>query len=81
VALARRFEDLRAWQSARDLTSAVYALARNGEFARDFALSDQIRRAAISTMNNIAEGFDSASRAEFARFLRYAARSASEVQS
>jgi four helix bundle protein len=79
--LARRFEDLRAWQAARDLTSAVYMLARHGQFARDFALSDQIRRAAISTMNNIAEGFDSASRAEFGRFLRYAARSASEVQS
>ena len=81
MALARRFEDLRAWQAARDLTSGVYALARRREFARDFALTDQIRRAAISTMNNIAEGFDSGSRVEFERFLRYASRSASEVQS
>jgi len=79
--LARRFEDLRAWQAARDLTEDVYRLVRRSEFARDFALNDQIRRAVISTMNNIAEGFDSASGAEFCRFLRYASRSASEVQS
>jgi four helix bundle protein len=81
VALAERFEDLRAWQAARSLTLAVYALARSERFRRDFALSDQIRRAAVSTMNNVAEGFDSASRVEFSRFLRYASRSASEVQS
>jgi four helix bundle protein len=81
VALASRFEDLRAWQAARRLTGQVYALLRRPECGHDFALADQIRRAAISTMNNLAEGFDSASRAEFARFLRYASRSASEVQS
>lgn len=81
VALASRFEDLRGWQAARRLTGDVYALSRDHHFARDFALRDQIRRAAISTMNNIAEGFDSASRTEFCRFLRYASRSASEVQS
>jgi four helix bundle protein len=81
VALAERFEDLRAWQAARALTIEVYSLARTEGFGRDFGLVDQIRRAAVSTMNNIAEGFDSASRVEFARFLRYASRSASEVQS
>jgi four helix bundle protein len=81
VALASRFEDLRAWQAARVLTAHVYALLRRGELARDYALNDQLRRAAISTMNNIAEGFDSASHTEFRRFLRYASRSASEVQS
>jgi four helix bundle protein len=81
VAVASRFEDLRAWQAARGLTIKVCALLRRREFSRDFALGDQIRRAAVSTMNNIAEGFDSASPTEFARFLRYASRSASEVQS
>jgi len=81
VALASRFEDLRAWQAARRLTGQVYALLGRPECGHDFALSDQVRRAAISTMKNIAEGFDSASRTEFARFLRYSSRSASEVQS
>ena len=81
MALASRFEDLRVWQLARQLTREVYQVVRGRRFQRDFALSDQIRRAAVSTMNNIAEGFDSASRVEFARFLLYASRSASEVQS
>ena len=81
MALAERFEELRAWQAARALTLDVYALARGDQFRHDFGLGDQIRRAAVSTMNNIAEGFDSASRVEFVRFLRYASRSASEVQS
>jgi four helix bundle protein len=79
--VASRFEDLRAWQAGRQLTTAVYRIIRCQPFARDFALSDQIRRASLSTMNNIAEGFDSGSALEFARFLRYASRSASEVQS
>jgi four helix bundle protein len=81
VTLAVRFEDLRAWQAARALTLHVYALVRRRGFATDFAVGDQIRRAAVSTMNNIAEGFDSASPVEFSRFLRYASRSASDVQS
>jgi four helix bundle protein len=66
---------------ARKLTAQVYAVVEGTALGRDFALGDQLRRAAISTMNNIAEGFDSASQIEFRRFLRYAARSASEVQS
>ena len=81
MTLASRFEDLRVWQVARQLTREVYGLVRVDPFRRDFALSDQIRRAAVSTMNNIAEGFDSGSRVEFTRFLRYASHSASEVQS
>jgi four helix bundle protein len=81
MALARRFEDLAVWIEARALTNEVYALASDDPFKRDWGLGDQIRRAAISTMNNVAEGFDSGSRVEFSRFLRYAARSASEVQS
>jgi four helix bundle protein len=81
MALVRRFEDLAAWRAARDLTREVYRAAAHGSFGRDWGLADQIRRAAVSTMNNTAEGFDSGSRTELARFLRYAARSASEVQS
>jgi four helix bundle protein len=76
-----RFEDLLAWQEARKLTQAVYQLTRTGAFARDHGLKDQIQRAAVSAMNNIAEGFDCESKAEFARFLGYARRSVVEVQS
>ena len=51
-----RFEDIRAWQMARDLAIAVYKISETGLFAKDFALRDQIRRAAISVMSNVAEG-------------------------
>ena len=77
----KRFEDIRGWQSARELTNSVYQMTSEGNFARDFGLRDQIRRAASSVMSNIAEGFDAGSDAEFVRFLGYARRSASEVQS
>jgi four helix bundle protein len=77
----RQFEDLDAWKKARELANYVYALTRKGPFARDFGLRDQIQRAAGSVMHNIAEGFDAGYDPEFARFLRFARRSASEVQS
>ena len=76
-----RFEDIRAWQAARVLTNMVYDASDTGPFAKDFGLRDQIRRAAGSAMHNISEGFDAGSDAEFIRFLKYARRSASEVQS
>jgi len=76
-----RFEDIRAWQKARDLTRSIYAATKNQGFAKDFRLKDQIRSASGSIMANIAEGFDSRSNPEFIRFLGYARRSASEVQS
>jgi len=63
------------------LTQRVYALTAEGQFARDFGLRDQIRRAAVSAMTNIAEGFDCDSKREFARFLGIARRSSVEVQS
>ena len=81
MATIRRFEDLRAWQKARELTKAIYKISSQGEFARDFTLRDQVRRAAGSIMHNIAEGFDSGYDNEFVRFLRLARRSATEVQS
>jgi len=77
----RQFEDIKAWQLARVLAGKVYRLARKGEFARDFGLKGQIQEAAGSSMHNIAEGFDSGSNTEFRRFLRYAERSCTEVQS
>jgi four helix bundle protein len=76
-----RFEDIHAWQAARELCKIVYRLTRNEKFARDFGLVDQARRAAVSIMANIAEGFDSRSNLEFIQFLYYALRSASELQS
>lgn len=76
-----RFEDIEAWKLARELTRQVYEVTASGEFARDFGLRDQIQRAAGSTMHNIAEGFDAGSNAEFIRFLQYAKRSCTEIQS
>jgi four helix bundle protein len=76
-----RFEDIEAWQLARDLTLKVYVLTKYPEFAKDYGLKNQIQEAAGSSMHNTAEGFDSESNAEFIRFLRYAKRSCTEVQS
>lgn len=76
-----RFEDTKTWQEARVLTNMVYEVSDSGPFAKDFGLCDQIRKAAGSTMHNVAEGFDAGSDTEFIRFLKYSRRSASEVQS
>lgn len=76
-----RFEDIQAWQKARELNREVYSVTSRSDFARDFALRDQIRRAAISIMLNIAEGFARRSHKEFAQFLYIAHGSAAEVQS
>lgn len=76
-----RFEDIRAWQKARVLTQKIYNITGQGAFERDFSLKDQIRRAAISIMLNIAEGFARHSNQEFKRFLFIAHASAAEVQS
>lgn len=77
----QRFEDIQAWQEARVLTKQIYELTREYQFDKDFGLKDQIQRAAVSSMTNIAEGFDCDSKKEFARFLGFARRSAVEVQS
>ena len=76
-----KFEDLIAWQEARTLVKSVYKITSDGIFAKDFGMRDQIQRASVSVMTNIAEGFDCESTAEFARFLGIARRSAVEVQS
>ena len=76
-----RFEDIEAWQLARELTRKVYNLTKKSKFARDFGLKGQIQDAAGSSTHNIAEGFDSETTSEFIRFLRYAKRSCTQVQS
>lgn len=77
----QRFEDIQAWQLGRELTRRVYEVTRNGSFARDFGLRDQIQRASVSITSNIAEGFERRYPAEFARFLLIARGSAGEVRS
>lgn len=75
------FEDLIAWQKARTLTGLVYEITNDGAFARDYGLRDQIRRAAVSVMSNVAEGFARGGRAEFHQFLVVAKGSCSELRS
>lgn len=77
----RRFEDLECWQLARELTRKVCTISGKGLFAKDFELRGQIRDAAGSSMHNCAEGFDAGTNPEFARFLRIAQRSSTEVKS
>lgn len=75
-----RFEDLIAWQKARSLTAEIYRASGQGRLFRDFALRDQIRRAAVSIASNIAEGFERWSLGEFHRFLTYAKGSCGELK-
>ena len=77
----KKFEEIQAWQKAYEVTIAVYQLSSEGPFAKDFGLRDQIRRASVSIMANIAEGHGRKSNAEFANFLNLARGSAAEVQS
>lgn len=78
-----RFEDLIAWQKARELTKAIYSVTADGRFSKDFGLRDQIRRASVSIMSNIniAEGFGRGSMNEFHQFLVVSKASCAEVQS
>ena len=81
MTMIQRFEDIQAWQEARKLVKMIYSITNKELFSRDFGMRDQIRRASVSVMANIAEGFDCESKVEFARFLGIARRSAVEVQS
>ena len=76
-----RFEDLIAWQKARELVRNVYRITNHPPFQRDFGLRNQIQRAAVSIMSNIAEGFERGGRAEFHNFLVIAKGSCAEVRS
>ncbi len=75
------FEDLVSWQKARLLTKVIYQASDTGRFASDFGLRDQIRRASVSIMSNIAEGFERGGNKEFRQFLSHAKGSAGEVRS
>jgi four helix bundle protein len=77
---AKRFEELEVWQKAKELTNLVYKYSSDGAFARDFGLRDQIRRAAVSVMSNIAEGFESQTQAMFIKYLAHAKGSAGELR-
>ena len=77
-----KFEDIVAWRKARELVRAIYQVTQErAGFKRDFALTDQIRRAALSSMSNVAEGFARRGDKEFANFLNIARGSVAEVQS
>ena len=78
---ARRFEDLIAWQKARELTRKVYEVTGKEAFSRDFGLRDQMRRSSVSIMANIAEGFERARQSEFHQFLSIAKSSCAELRS
>ncbi len=77
----KKFEDIEAWKLARILTNRIYEISNRGDFSRDFALRDQIRKAVISIMSNIAEGFESQTQALFITYLGRAKASAGEVRS
>jgi four helix bundle protein len=76
-----RFEDFIAWQRARNLTSRIYEVTGLGRFISDFGLKDQARRASVSIMSNIAEGFERGTPAEFHRFVSIAKGSCAELRS
>ncbi len=81
MATFQTFEEIEAWQSARELTQRIYATSNQGPFAKDYGLRDQIRRASVSIMSNIAEGFERGGTGEFVQFLAMAKGSAGEVRS
>ena len=79
--MAKRFEELEAWQHARRLTNEIYRVSALGRFSRDFGLRDQVRRAGVSVMSNIAEGFERGGNKEFMQFLCVAKASCGEARS
>jgi len=80
MARVKRFEEIRSWQKARSLTSEVYLATLSEPFAKDFGLKDQIRRAAVSVLSNIAEGFERGGDKQFLHFLAIAKGSAGELR-
>lgn len=80
MAKIERFEEIKSWQKGRALCQLVYRLTTDGPFRRDFGLRDQMRRASVSVISNIAEGFESQNNRTFVRFLYIAKGSAGEVR-
>jgi four helix bundle protein len=81
VAKVERFEDLNCWKKSRELVKLVYSISEKGKLKSDFDLKSQFRRASVSSMNNIAEGFSRFSQKEFIRFLDISSSSSGEVKS
>jgi four helix bundle protein len=81
MTMVEKFEDLIAWQKARVLTRRIYETTGGKAFREDLSLRRQLRRAAVSVMSNIAEGFERGSRTEFHRFLSIAKSSCAELRS
>lgn len=81
MATIERFEDVQAWQKARELVREVYKISMGGRLSKDFGFKDQLCRAAVSSMSNIAEGFARMSARDFARFLDISRGSVMDVQS
>jgi len=81
MVVPKRFEDLEGWKKARELVNRIYDMTQQGPLAKDFGLRDQIQRAAVSIMSNVAEGFDRSHKAEKLQFYRVARASAGEVRS
>jgi four helix bundle protein len=77
----KNFEDLNVWRQARQLTKQVYRLTKSEKFMKDFGLRDQIQRATVSIMSNIAEGFERGGNQEFVQFLYVSKASCGEVRS
>ena len=80
MATFHRFEEIESWKKAREITRLIYKITSDGNFARDFGLRDQIRRASVSIASNIAEGFERDGTKEFVQFLYIAKGSAAEVK-
>jgi len=76
-----KFEDLVAWQKGRELTKQIYEITKQGAFSKDYGLRDQIRRATVSVMSNLAEGFERGSSSEFHQYIVIAKASCAEVRS
>jgi four helix bundle protein len=81
MATFKRFEEIQAWQKAREITKRIYSMSNKGDFSKDFSLRDQMKRASVSIMANIAEGHGRRTGSEFANFLNIARGSAIELQS
>ena len=81
MAKIENFEEIQAWQKARQLVKRIYQVTSEGDFAQDYSPKDQVRRASVSMISNIAEGFSRQTDKEFIQHLHVAKGSASEVQS
>ncbi len=80
MASIEKFEDMDVWQRARVMAKSIYSISGEGKFSKDYGLRDQIQKAAVSVMSNIAEGFERGSNKEFIQFLFIAKGSAGEIR-